>query len=124
MPLENKHPPKTRNKARIPRGLYCYTVREIDKSGSIPVIKTKMCPYWDRDLDKPEQANGYCHFLGKGDWDINATTDPVIIRCKQHPEYEGKHASECPDIPQIGWGLLWDQCKECGINEGCDDDVE
>lgn len=44
------------------------------------------CPYWSRRGDKPEQENGYCSFLEHGDW-------------------EQEHLS-----------LLWDQCKECGIN--------
>lgn len=34
----------------------------------------------------PEQENGYCSYLQKGDWDLSL-------------------------------GLLWDQVKECGINE-------
>lgn len=58
----------------IPIGMYCY-----DKNGK--------CPYWDINKDKPSQENGYCHFLGEGDW-------------------ESEHLS-----------LLWDQCKECGENE-------
>ena len=36
--------------------------------------------------DQPEQENGYCSYLERGDW-------------------EADHLS-----------LLWDQCKECGIN--------
>jgi hypothetical protein len=46
-----------------------------------------ICPYWSIRKDKPKQENGYCSFLDNGDW-----------------EYE------CS-------GLLWDQVKECGINE-------
>jgi hypothetical protein len=61
----------------IPKGVYCY-----DKNG--------VCPYWDKNLDKPEQHNGYCHYLKSGDW---------------------------MDEDIGGWGLLWDQCKECGINK-------
>ena len=45
-----------------------------------------LCPYWDRREDMPEQMNGYCSFLEVGDW-------------------EGP-----------GLGMLWDQCKECGVN--------
>jgi len=48
------------------------------------------CPYWDMDETKPEQDNGYCSFLEIGDWE------------------EG------------GSGLLWDQCKECGVNDELD----
>lgn len=50
-----------------------------------------ICPFWDYDKTKSEQENGYCHLIKKGDWDF---------------EY---------------MGLLWDKCKECGIN---DDDFE
>lgn len=48
------------------------------------------CPYWDLIEDKPEQLNGYCRYLEIGDW-----------------------------MERSG-GLLWDQCKECGIK----DDIE
>lgn len=40
----------------IPRGMYCY-----DERGN--------CPYWDKDESKPEQCNGFCWFLVKGDQD-------------------------------------------------------
>lgn len=49
-----------------------------------------LCPYWSRRDDKPEQENGHCAYLGEGDWDAG------------------------------GLSLLWDQCKECGVNEGYD----
>jgi hypothetical protein len=48
------------------------------------------CPYWRLNTGRPEQMNGYCEYLELGDW------------------MEG------------GTMLLWDQCKECGINN--DDD--
>jgi len=47
----------------------------------------KCCPFWDRITYFPEYENGYCHYMKAGDW-------------------QGK-----------GIGLLWDQCKECGVNE-------
>ena len=46
-----------------------------------------LCPYWDMLKSQPKQMNGYCHFLKCGDWEI-----------------DGLH-------------LLWDQVKECGIND-------
>jgi len=46
-----------------------------------------LCPFWSRVESQSEQQNGFCHYLKVGDW--------------QHP----------------GIGLLWDQCKECGVNE-------
>ncbi len=45
------------------------------------------CPYWDLREDKPDQDNGYCNFLKCGDWESRVM------------------------------GLLWDQCKECGIKD-------
>ena len=47
---------------KIPEGLYCYK--------RISHIKIKLCPYWSRRDDKPEQENGYCSYLKIGDWDI------------------------------------------------------
>lgn len=52
--------------------------------------KTGNCPYIDNAANKDEQQSGFCWFLNKGDWEEDGTF------------------------------LLWDQCKECGIN---DDDV-
>lgn len=73
---------------RIPRGLYCYRYRKFipSKDGSPPLIKVKSCPYWDIVEGKPYQENGYCHYLKQGDTDFSC-----------------------------GYGLLWDQCKECGV---------
>lgn len=47
---------------------------------------SKLCPYWRTHRDKPEQESGYCQVLGEGDWESEQLS------------------------------LLWDQCKECGIN--------
>lgn len=47
----------THYNTQIPKGIYCY-----DKNG--------LCPYWDRFSHiEDKQNNGYCHFLGKGDWE-------------------------------------------------------
>lgn len=62
----------------IPKGIYCY-----DENG--------ICPYWPKRKDKPNMENGYCSFLGWGDWE------------------------------QEGLTLLWDQVKECRINEDLED---
>ena len=53
--------------------------------------KHGLCPWFDAREDKPEQECGYCHYLEAGDWEENGTF------------------------------LLWDQVKECGLN---DDDEE
>lgn len=71
----------------IPHGNYCYKILEEPDSKNKFHLKTKCCPFWEQKLDKPEQASGYCHYLQEGDWENN-------------------HFS-----------LLWDQVKECGIND-------
>jgi len=63
---------------QIPKGICCY-----DKN---------KCPFWSMDLSRPSQENGYCYLIGRGDWEIGATS------------------------------LLWDQCKECGINDDLDEE--
>jgi hypothetical protein len=62
----------------IPQGCYCYERIQ---------GKFRACPFWDCDETKPDQENGYCHYLEEGDW-------------------ENDH-----------FGLLWDMVKECGIND-------
>ena len=63
---------------RIPKGMYCYRSFEV-------------CPFWNKDLNKPNQFDGYCTFLNESDW-------------------EDDHLS-----------LLWDQCKECGVKYNGED---
>lgn len=71
---------------QIPLGSYCYDIKEITVNGTIK-IKTIPCPFWELRKDKPEQENGYCHFLKSGDWESEESS------------------------------LLWDGVKECGIND-------
>lgn len=81
----------------IPAGSYCYTpIRMIEEPGRPPRMKIKHCPYWGHDFDKPRQQTGYCALLGQGDWD---------------PDPNGPF-------------LLWDQVKECGLNDDDDEDEE
>jgi len=47
----------------------------------------KMCPFWSMNPEFPHQENGYCHYLKEGDWEEEGTR------------------------------FLFDQVKECGINE-------
>lgn len=68
----------------IPEGFHCYS--RIDG-------EQHKCPYWDKNEAEEEQRNGYCHYLGEGDWDVE------------------------------GLSLLWDQCKECGENVGDADEL-
>ena len=84
----------------IPEGMYCYThVADPDldarrraegRTGFIPG-RFIPCPFLETRDDKPEQANGYCRLLRKGDWMKDGTF------------------------------LLWDQCKECGVKMEIDE---
>jgi hypothetical protein len=69
----------------IPKGIYCY-----DENG--------LCPHWERREDQPDQMNGYCHYLKRGDWEVEIPDD--------FP----------PHFPHSCLSLLWDQVKECFIN--------
>lgn len=59
----------------IPKGCYCY-----DNDGR--------CPFLTIDEKYPEQLNGYCTLLEKGDW-----------------------------MGEDGTSELWDECKNCDIND-------
>jgi len=86
----------------IPPGPYCYYS-----------YKGPTCPFWDKDDSKPYQENGYCHYLQRGDWENN-----------DEKEYINVKTGEKQTANQIGLplSLLWDQCKECGINDDIDED--
>lgn len=75
----------------IPKGYYCY-----DENGK--------CPYWDLRDDQPNQMNGYCNFLGRGDWEVDIPED--------FP----------PHFPVSCLSLLWDSVKECSENTDFDED--
>jgi len=63
---------------------YCYKNVEIKRE---EIIKIKTCK-WHRISERHrEQENGYCIYLGYGDWQQDETS------------------------------LLWDKCKECGIKD-------
>jgi hypothetical protein len=87
-----KEYPKIENKDKtlIPKGDYCY-------DGDY------MCPYREMNWDLAEEVGteqgcGYCHYLERGDWDVGVP-------------------DEAPDgFPQSAISLIWDACKECGVN--------
>jgi hypothetical protein len=74
------------DESKIPSGIYCHG-HTIYKKVNDKIVNINLCPYWDIDNEREKQENGYCHFIGKGDWEIGE-----------------------------GDGLLWDKCKECGKN--------
>jgi hypothetical protein len=82
--------------SKIPKGLYCY-----DENGK--------CPYWSLIKNLPIQENGYCSFLKKSDYDLNEEQGEIHGRNRNNGEFV---------IPThfLPLSLLWDQCKECGIN--------
>ncbi len=72
----------------IPKGMYCYTPLSVMNNG---VMKIKTCPYWRHRIEvdcKETDEQSYGYCLYIGKGDL---------------ELEG--------------GLLWDMCKECGVNE-------
>ena len=79
-----------KNKDLIPPGIYCYRGIGVKDNHQIRLN----CPYWESRDDKPEQDNGYCDFMQRGDWEVD------------------------------GLSLLWDQVKECGENRTFDSDQE
>lgn len=93
----------------IPRGPYCHFPTK--------KCRCKPCRYWSINKEKSDVTSwggyrngGYCSYLKKGDWDINADDNIIFINKKTG---ERTPSSEMP----FGVGLLWDQCKECGIKE-------
>ena len=56
-------------------------------------MKIKLCPFWKLIKDRRYQENGYCLFMQKGDWGDNGTF------------------------------ILWDQCKECNINDDFEEEI-
>lgn len=63
---------------------YCYNIIGKDVDGS---AKINICKWHRVDKKHYNQENGYCIYLGKGDWQESGTS------------------------------LLWDKCKECGIKD-------
>lgn len=79
----------------IPHGPYCY-----DENGP--------CPFWDMDETKTSQENGYCHYLQKGDSDLEKEMTLV--------ERKTGEVSTGDNLP-FPVSLLWDAVKMCDVNE-------
>ena len=84
----------------IPYGIYCYN-------------ENGVCPYWDTRPELPPQQNGYCAYLETSDYERNLNDEDKDVEIICNGENKVVKASEIP----FGFSLLWDQCKECGINE-------
>jgi len=87
---------------------YCYESLKQRKDNPMRLEVIGQCPYLDYDDEKPEQYNGYCWFLKKGDWEMNGETELTDMKT-------GKAMSG--DDIGLPFSLLWDMCKECGIND-------
>jgi len=96
-----------KDKRKIPKGFYCYRYK---RKKLIP------CPYWSIRKGKPKQKNGYCAYLGKGDWDINKEKK---WRTVYYDKNGKKVYSKLQSAIEIGipMSLLWDMVKECNIKE-------
>lgn len=93
------------NKNKIPHGIYCY-----DSKG--------LCPYWNykqithdrKDEDYEPISIPYCSYLNEGDL-FNLTKEQFkellrYFNCTKEELWE-----------KFPLDLLWDQVKECGIND-------
>lgn len=79
----------------IPEGIYCYNPGSVSNAfNGLPVIRIKLCPYWAIIPHALSQQNGYCAYLKSGDNEEKGTMH------------------------------LWDQVKECGINDDLDEDYD
>lgn len=90
----------------VPHGPYCYghtgrmvEVRHVRDDGVVEAAPREVpeiarCPYWKARGDWRSQGYGYCRLTRMGDG------------VKHRPKRDG---------------LLWDQCKSCGINDRAPD---
>lgn len=103
---------------RIPKGDYCYSLPKGSENATGCFTPRKIyCPYWDQIEDRHHQENGYCHWLGYGDYEINHDDSREFLNVKTG---EVDTASSMP----FGVGLLWDQCKECGLKNYSEKEIE
>lgn len=80
---------------------YCYTSLGLDRTKEPPVYDIKPCPFW-YGIEIPEAELD--NHIG-----VIAMNQTHIGGCK---------ILKKTDDDMGGWGLLWDQCKECGLNYG------
>jgi len=81
-----------------------------------------MCPFWEKKSELPIQENGYCHYLGKSDYELNEeyNSTPITMWCAGETKENITIEKEFGSL-HFPSSLLWDQCKECGINDEIDD---
>jgi len=99
----------------IPKGDYCYTWIEVPSESNNYRGKTKQCPYYDcMNINGVEFP--WCNYLEQGGipnsdnwkgWDNYDSAEKVLI----------KHfGSEETMDEKLSLFLLFDSCKECGVN--------
>lgn len=124
------HISKEEMEKQIPKGMYCdYLVKDkngkhISLDGSYK-FNIKQCPFWDIDKDLPKQMNGYCHYLEKSDMDMmnEVVEHGIDVWSKESDKTVHLNKKEIMEqnFPIEGFSLLWDSCKECGINTEIED---
>ena len=110
----------------IPDGDYCYFYNNGEYDP---------CPFWELkpETELPHQENGYCHFLHTSDWELNEENNKnMTISYAKDKSIIGVSIADLYDDEEIDpksgkkthfpSALLWDQCKECGINMEYEDE--
>jgi len=102
-----------KDKTLIPPGSYCYfvdSVRDLEPINGIPRWTYKMCPYY-----KHREINGtfvpWCDYLNLGGT-VGDTTDP-----EHYPKLKEHYKTDEAMDKELPLHLLFDQCKECGVND-------
>jgi hypothetical protein len=82
-----------------------------------------VCPFWDVKDDLPEQENGYCHYLGKSDYELNEeyNRQPIKVWSRETGKWVETITEKMFDL-HFPTSLLWDQCKECRISMDYDEE--
>lgn len=79
------------------------------------------CPFWDTAENRDEQCCGVCHYLNTTDYEQNHIINHNDDGCWMQPGENGYEAIKGTTAELFGedfpHSLLWDMCKECGINE-------
>ena len=110
------------NKDIIPKGDYCYSgSRGLGNKGY------KACPFWRIHYISASSSDKKHKYTQRSKEDNFKSKQ--IIEADKYPLYNSNCDAKFPhyqigectllhisDLDQIGFGLLWDQCKECGIN--------
>lgn len=90
----------------IPKGVYCY-----DKNGNCPYFT--YLEIYDKECDSVNPIRiPYCLYLSKGSMPNGSWKNKEFSRLKEH--FKMSDSEIFDEILPLD--LLWDQCKECGVN--------